>query len=237
MSDTTLSPNDACRQVIRKADRAVLSTLLADSGEPYGALVLAACQQDGTPLLFLSDLAEHTKNLKEDARASLLYDDTAGLTDPLTGLRVSLQGRLEVIKDDLIKTRYVRRHPSARLYAAFADFNLYRLVPERAHLVAGFGRIHWVDDVLFHGNCQTLEEAEAEILAHMNQDHLDTIALYANKILNLEGVGWFLTGVDPEGCDIRRGGDVARLPFEQPVFTPDDIRKAFVGLAHKARAS
>jgi len=230
-------PETACRLLLRATDRAVLSTILTETGEPYASLVLLAVCPAGAPLLLLSDLAEHTKNLKADPRASLLIDGTAGLDDPLTGARASIQGRIEAIDDPLLRTRYIRRHPSARRYAGFADFKLYRMTPDRAHLVAGFGRIHWTGTPSYSGETQTLAEAEAEILAHMNSDHLDAIALYANRLLGLPGIGWFLTGVDPEGCDLRRGGSVARLNFEAPASDAEAVRLELVKLVKRARTS
>lgn len=215
----------------------MLSTILVETGEPYASLVLLAACPAGAPLLLLSDLAEHTKNLKADPRASLLIDGTAGLDDPLTGARASLQGRIEAVDDPLPRTRYIRRHPSARRYAGFADFKLYRMNPDRAHLVAGFGRIHWTGAPLHTGETQTLAEAEAEILAHMNSDHLDAIALYANRLLGLPGIGWFLTGIDPEGCDLRRGGTVARLNFDAPASDAEAVRRELVQLVKRARTS
>ncbi|MDF1750797.1 MAG: DUF2470 domain-containing protein [Alphaproteobacteria bacterium] len=234
---STDSPAATCRKLLRATDRAVLSTILAETGEPYGSLVLIAATPQGEPLLLLSDLADHTKNLKADSSVSLLLDGTDGLDNPLTGARASLQGRIEPYDDLLARTRYIRRHPSARLYASFKDFVLYRLIQDRAHLVAGFGRIHWTDDLLYDGECQDLAESEAEVLAHMNSDHLDAVGLYANRLLGLPGVGWFLTGIDPEGCDLRRGGQIARLNFTQPVLDSEGVRREFVRLVKLARAA
>jgi heme iron utilization protein len=133
----------AARALFRAADRAVLATALA--GWPYASLALPAADADGNPLLLLSDLAEHAKNLKADPRCSLLFDGTHGLADPLTGLRVTVMGEARPIEDTSLLARYVARHPSAELYAGFSDFRLYRMDITRAHVVAGFGRIRWVD--------------------------------------------------------------------------------------------
>jgi len=131
------------RALIRSADRAVLATALG--GWPYASLVLPAADADGAPLLLLSDLAEHARNLKADPRCSLLFDGTQGLADPLTGLRVTVMGEARPIADKALVERFVARHPSAELYAGFGDFRLYRMAVARAHVVAGFGRIHWLD--------------------------------------------------------------------------------------------
>ena len=140
-----------CRQIIRTAERATLATV-ANKGKggvggpwPYASLVLVACDGAGNPLLLISDLADHTRNIRADARVSLLYDGTAGLDDPLTGPRVTLQGEAEQLEDDALMEAYLARHPSAETYAGFADFHLFRVRAMRAHLVAGFGRIHWLE--------------------------------------------------------------------------------------------
>jgi heme oxygenase (biliverdin-IX-beta and delta-forming) len=137
------TPAIKARHLIRAADRAVLATSLR--GWPYASLVLPALDGEGMPLLLLSDLAEHAKNLKADPHCSLLYDGTAGLADPLTGARVTVMGEARPLEDAGLLKRFVTRHPSAELYAGFRDFRLYRMTIGRAHLVAGFGAIHWVD--------------------------------------------------------------------------------------------
>ena len=125
------------RRLIRGQDRGSLATLLAGDGTPYASLVLYATLADSTPVLFLSALAEHTKNLKADPRASLLVDGTAGLADPLTGARATLVGRLEEVDASVAQARYLARHPSAEAYVSFGDFRFYALKVTRAHLVAG----------------------------------------------------------------------------------------------------
>lgn len=137
------TPTDRARQLIGAADRAVLATSLG--GWPYASLVLPALDGNGSPILLLSDLAEHAKNLKADPHCSLLYDGTAGLTDPLTGPRVTVLGEARPIQDKDLLAMFIDHHPSAALYASFGDFKLYRVSIARAHLVAGFGAIHWID--------------------------------------------------------------------------------------------
>src|SRR5579859_3369683 len=134
----------AVRRLVRAADRGALATTLAD-GRPYVSLVLLAWDLDGAPLLLLSDLAEHSRNLARDPRQALLIDGTGGLADPLTGPRASLIGKAGPIGCDRLLARFLARHPSAEAYARFADFKLYRVDVERAHFVAGFGRIRWIE--------------------------------------------------------------------------------------------
>ncbi len=229
---------DRARLIVRAADRAALSTATADGAWPFGSLVLAACDFAARPLLLISELAEHTRNLHADDRASLLFDDTAGLDSPLTGARVTVLGRVAMCGDDGLKARYLARHPDAADYAGFGDFGLYRVAVERVHMVAGFGIIHWIDgaDFLYDDSgAGELSETEAAIVAHMNADHGDALALYATRLAGREDGAWRMTGIDPEGCDLRRGGDVARIGFDAPVHDPEAAREALIGLAERAR--
>ncbi len=242
------NPGVVVRKLVREAERATLASALArdGSGRPYASLVLSACDHDGSPLLLLSDLADHSKNLAAEPRASLLFDGTAGLADPLTGPRASLLGEIRPVEDAAqaarLTARYIARHPGAAVYANFADFRLYRMTVESAHLVAGFGRIHWLtgSDVLFDtAECGALAKAEAAIVAHMNADHGAALAAIAQHLLGLpqpDSAGaWVMTGIDPEGFDLRAGGRLARAGFAAPVHDAEAARSALVALTRKAR--
>jgi putative heme iron utilization protein len=224
----------AARLLVRSLDRASLATSMG--GAPYASLVLTACAADGAPVLLLSRLAQHTQNLLAEPRASLLFDGTAGLDDPLTGPRVTLVGRCEETADPGLRARYLARHPGAGLYAGFADFSFWRMEVERAHLVAGFGRIHWIPAAaLFPPAPALLAAAEAEIVAHMNEDHAEAVELYATRLLGRSGGFWRMTGIDAEGADLRRGGETARLAFAAPVADPQGARAELVRLVGEGR--
>lgn len=237
----TEPPGAVARRVIRGRDRAVLATRQRDAdGWPYGSLVLAACDHGATPILLMSDLAEHTRNIAEDARVSLLYDGTAALADPLTGARVTVMGEAAITQEAGDRARYLARHATARGYADFGDFRFYRVRVTRAHLVAGFGRIDWIDaaDLLCDvAGAADLVAAEHDIVAHMNDDHAGAIGLCANTLLGLDGTGWQMCGVDPEGLDLCRDGLLARLAFDRPVTSPEEARAALVALVARARSA
>lgn len=236
-------PDDTARtarHVMRAAATATLSTLDRDTGAPYGSLVLAACLHDATPVILISTLAEHTRNAAANPAASILFDGTAGLEEPLTGPRVTAVGRLEPTEDEAARARFLARHPGAAGYADFADFGFWRLVVERAHLVAGFGKIDWIDaaDVLFGtADAGDLAAREADIVAHMNADHADALQLYAEHRFGDDGGGWAMTGIDPEGFDLRRGAARRRIDFERPVRDADGARAALVSLVQAARGA
>lgn len=234
-----VTPSGIARGLIRNSDRAVMSTIMAGGGWPYGSLVLTACDHSARPLLLISDLAEHSRNLAADARAALLFDGTAGLASPLTGARVTVLGRLERCNAPDLAGRYVARHPDAGMYRDFADFHFYRMDVERAHLVAGFGSIQWIpgEELLFDvAGFADLAPAEKDIVEHMNEDHADAVALYATALLDRPPGDWIMTGIDPEGMDLRAGGSVARLAFAEPVRDAATARAALVASAKAARA-
>jgi putative heme iron utilization protein len=189
----------------------------------------------------LSDLAQHTTNLRTEPRVSLLFEDTQDHPDRLAGPRLTLLGRAERCPDPRAAARFAAHHPASAAYAGFADFHHYRVVIERGHLVAGFGRIAWIeaDDLRFSGDASALEAAEAEIVGHMNAEHFDALALFAARLLGRQGDGWRMTGIDPEGLDLRRpmaeGGATARLDFAEPVLTPDAARRMLIALAEAVR--
>ncbi|MBZ0256987.1 pyridoxamine 5'-phosphate oxidase family protein, partial [bacterium] len=146
MSNRNEQPDWISRHLVRSKEKAVLATVMRETdGEPYASLVLTASDHQGNPLIYISDLAEHTKNLWQNERASMLFESTAGLNDPLSGARVSLQGKMTECKDPLLVERFYKRHEQSRKYGNAHNFFLFRMEVERAHLIAGFGRIHWID--------------------------------------------------------------------------------------------
>ncbi len=257
----TEPPGRCVRALLRNADRASLASALArdGSGRPYASLVLMAVDHDASPILLLSDLADHAKNLKADPRAALLVDGTAGYADPLTGPRATLLGRIHLFDDSTrdgptrggpMERRYLARHPSATRYAGFGDFRFYRMEIESAHLVAGFGRIHWLTagEVTFDtASCQGLVAAEAGLVEHMNHDHGEALRLIAETLPGRDTLGpgrdtrgaetraWRVIGLDPEGFDLRRGPYLARVPFDSPVTDAASARGAMIALVERTR--
>jgi putative heme iron utilization protein len=230
------SPAVQARALVRACDTATLATGLGPERWPYASLVLVAVDHDATPLLLISRLAEHTRNAMADGRVSLLFDGTVGLESRLTGPRVTLLGDARQTDDPRHRARFLARHPDAEFYAGFADFSVWRVVPARAHIVAGFGRIHWIEAADYLGPAPAaLVEAEEGIVSHMNEDHADALDLYAQVFAGRAGEGWRMTGCDAEGCDLRRGGDVARIPFARAVEDAAGARAELVRLVREAR--
>ena len=229
------------RSLLRRSRQGALATLMAGTGDPYCSLVNLASHPDGSPILLISRLALHTRNILGDARVSLMLDERAE-GDPLEGARIMLAGRAEEAAADqlaILRRRYLSAHPSAEAFVNFKDFSFFRIRPSGAHLVAGFGRILDLQPEQFLteiAGAGALLEAEQGAVEHMNADHRDAINLYATRLLGAEAADWRCTGCDPDGIDLQAGAATLRLDFPERVTVPGDLRKMLVRLAGEARA-
>lgn len=190
------------------------------------------------PLLPLPDLAEHVRNIRFDSRIGLLSEATAGRADPLPGTGARVPVRVERTTEARRRDRFPRRHTGAALYAGFRDFAFCRVAVEQARPAAVFGRIRWVESTdipLFPAAASSLAQREADILACMDEDHADATDLCATALPGRVGDGWTMVGMDPEGCDPRRGSDPARLDLGHPVTDARSMRGEPVGPVGEAR--
>ena len=235
-------PQNLAKSLLRRRRQGALATLMAGIGDPYCSLVNVASHPDGSPILLISRLALHTRNVLADPRVSLMLDERAA-GDPLEGARIMLAGRAEgagTDELDNLRRRYLNAHPSAQAFANFKDFSFFRIRPSGAHLVAGFGRIvdlrpdQFLTDI---ADATALLEAEQGAIEHMNADHREAMNLYATRLLGAEGADWGCTGIDPEGIDLQAGDTALRLNFPEKVTTPGELRKMLVALANEARAN
>jgi len=230
------------RSLLRRSRQGALATLMAGSGDPYCSLVNVASHADGSPIVLVSRLALHTRNILGDSRVSLMLDERAE-GDPLEGSRIMLAGRAEEASADdleILRRRYLNAHPSAEAFVSFEDFSFFRIRPGGAHLVAGFGRIvdlkpeQFLTDI---SDAAALLEAEQGAIDQMNADHRDAMNLYATKLLGAGPADWRCTGCDPDGIDMQAGTTMLRLDFPRRIATPAALRQMLKEFAHQARAA
>jgi putative heme iron utilization protein len=230
------------RSLLRRSRQGALATLMPGSGDPYCSLVNIAGHPDGSPILLISRLALHTRNLLGDARLSLMLDERAE-GDPLEGSRIMLAGLAEQADGDevaILRRRYLNAHPSSEVFVNFKDFSFFRIRSTGAHLVAGFGRIvdlkpaQFLTDI---SDAASLLEAEQGAVDHMNADHREAMNLYATKLLGAKSAGWRCTGCDPDGIDLQAGTTTLRLDFPRRIVTPAALRQMLKQLADQARAA
>ena len=238
---TDFDASKLARSLLRRSRQGALATLMRESGDPYCSLVNVASHADASPILLISRLALHTKNILGDSRVSLMLDERAA-GDPLEGARIMLAGRAEEVTGEtakILRRRYLHAHPSAEAFVDFKDFSFFRIAPSGLHLVAGFGRIIVLKPAQFLtgiGDAADLLEAEQGAVEHMNEDHREAINLYATRLLGAEPADWRCTGCDPDGMDMQAGSATLRLDFPERVTSAMALRKMLVRLAGDARA-
>jgi putative heme iron utilization protein len=228
----------AAKTLLREARSGALATLMTGSGDPYCSLVNVATTAAGAPVLLISRLAVHTRNILADTRISLMLDERKP-GDPLEGARVMLMGTAAAAEDADTRRRYLARHPDAEMYVGFQDFGFYEMNLKGAHLVAGFGRIVDLnaDDVLTEtSGAEALLAAEPEVIAHMNADHAEACRLYATRLLGAPDGPWRCVGCDPDGLELQLERSARRLWFPQRVTGPGPLRAVLKQLADEARA-
>jgi putative heme iron utilization protein len=240
-SSTDFDPGRLARSLLRRSRQGALATLMAGKGDPYCSLVNLASHPDGAPILLISRLALHTKNVLGDARVSLMLDERAS-GDPLEGARIMLAGRAEPVESNnvaVVRRRYLNAHPSAEAFVDFGDFSFFRIDPVGAHLVAGFGRIvdlapkQFLTDI---SDAAALLEAEQDVIDRINADHHEAMNLLATRILGAAPADWRCTGCDPDGLDMQAGATTLRLDFPQHVPGPTALLEMLARLADEVCA-
>ncbi|MFN3586172.1 MAG: HugZ family protein [Moraxellaceae bacterium] len=227
------------RALLLGAYQGVLSTHSQDMpGFPFGSVAPYCLDDDGLPLLLISDIAQHTKNLRADARCSFIV--MQGGDDIQAGARLTLVGEcrpVPAVRVEAAASRYYRYFPEARDFHRTHDFHFFSLAPARCRYIGGFGRIHWLAPETVHLANPFAGEREAGIVAHMNEDHADALRHYcaqAGMALPAEVVP-VMAGIDAEGLHLRLGARIVRIPFAAPVATPLAARETLVAMARAGR--
>ncbi|MDR3440390.1 pyridoxamine 5'-phosphate oxidase family protein [Telmatospirillum sp.] len=225
------------RTLLRQADRAALATIHARLAHPYVSLVGIATDIDGSPILLLSRLAEHTRAILKNPQVSLLIDGTKGFTNPQQGPRLTLLGRVEPAPAERVARRFLSRHPGASLYAGFGDFAFYRMELERAHWIGGFGSAHWFvpAPACSPAAADEIEAGMVDFLARANDLPDAAFDRLAGRPRKGRAQGWRLVDADPDGIDLaakNRKGKVSRRSFLEPVGNLAEIERALFGQAN-----
>ena len=227
------------RTLMRRRDAGVLSSMSTElPGYPFGSVTPYALTHDGRVCLFVSDIAQHTKNMADDGRVCLTVADDAGGDAQAAG-RVSVVGDASVVAEsdaEAVAARYFALFPHARGHQEAHGFRFWQIAPKRVRYIGGFGKIFWVEPDDWAVPMPEWADGEDGIIEHMNTDHRDALVAMANRFAGLEGDDVSLVAVDPEGCHVRVDGSVAYLGFAEPALTRDAVRSAMVDLAKRARA-
>lgn len=227
-----MSEIDIARRLLLQQSFGVLSTISLDvPGYPFGSVAPYCVDQQGRPVVYISMIAQHTRNILADPRVSLTVVEGDGGSDG----DVQARGRLTYIADarpagkgDDLRERYFRYFPSARQYQQTHDFEFFRLEPVRIRFIGGFGRIYWVEPGEFTIENPFSASQESGIIQHMNRDHKDAIRHYTGGGDSAE-----MIGIDDQGFDVLKSGSKMRFFFDTPVHNMDEARQALIAMAKR----
>jgi len=259
-SETAADTNDAppaapepshaerARTLVASRSRGALSTIAVEpAGTPFGSVVTYGLTPAGAPLFFVSTLAEHTRNLEADHRASLLVsEDAPAGADPLASGRVTLLGTVAEVTDPEARAEarasYLVANPTA-FYVDYGDFRCMRLDVTDVRYVGGFGRMSWVDGPAYgSARPDPLASAASAIIAHMNVDHADALVTLCHHFASRSDVvEASMTAVDRYGFDVVAGlggerREALRIGFPSEQESPDGVRHELIAMLAAARS-
>ncbi len=227
-----------------KKSTATLCTISKNEGKhPYGSFVTYAIYK-GNPIFLISKLAEHTKNLQEDPRSSLLIAE-GGDDNPLAMGRITLIGeckKLPANERPVAKSTFLEKHPSARFYVDFEDFAFYRLKVDSVRYIGGFGRMSWVESKdWYNSDPDPLDSSAGDIIEHMNDDHRDAMVVLCQKMSKaVDTTDAVMVSIDRYGFEmsaVTNDGDrPIRLAFDNQASDSEDARKEIITLVKRARS-
>lgn len=230
-------PGRDARRLLRNRTFGVLATQSLDvPGYPFGSITPYVLDAEGDPLLLISGIAQHTKNLVADPRCSLTIWEDDDSSDVQAKARLTWIGDASKVtsgREEAV-ARYLAYIPSAKGHFAAHDFALWRVAGKRGRYIGGFGAIHWVEAPHLRRE-NALRAAESRIVSHMNDDHADALLSFCRSFKKLEAKSVTMVGIDPEGFDVLADGKRVRFDFDEDVTTADQAREVMVKLARSAR--
>ena len=239
---------ERARTLVASQSRGALSTIaVVPAGTPFGSVVTYGLDDVGRPTFFVSTMAEHTRNLDADPRASLLVVETAPPgADPLASGRVTLLGVVAEVTDPderaAARGGYLAANPAA-FYVDYGDFRCVRLAVTDVRYVGGFGRMSWVDAADYSAaRPDPLWSDAAGIVGHMNADHADALVTLCHHDARRDDVvSASMTAVDRYGfeviADVGEGHrEALRIGFRTPQDSAEGVRRELVAMLHAARS-
>jgi hypothetical protein len=217
------------RCLLRARRHAVLSTnSQALAGYPFGSVVPYVLDAAAVPIMLVSRLAEHAKNIAADPRVSLIV--IADGADLQQAGRVTYLGRASRLEPSgFAEERYLRFFPAARDYRSHLDFDFLRIEPVALRVIAGFAQAHWLSREAYTPAAGDLAAREEALAAELNAGYAERLRELALKLkAGTRDVG--IIGIDCDGFDLRAGGDILRFDFDDYVAGADEARAKIVAL-------
>lgn len=228
------------KQLVHSAQSGVVSTISHNlRGYPFGSVTPFISCSEGKLYFYISDIAQHAKNLSHDCRMSVTVFEQALEGDQNAHGRVTLVGdakKLDSEQAELVLQRYIMRYPEAESYQQAHDFHLWQMNIVRVRYIGGFGKIFWIEPEEWQSAASPWDyTTESRMIAHMNEDHVDAMALILAQHHGVDDNNPQMSGIQTQGCYLRSGERNYFVPFETPCQAAGDVRTELVKLTQQAR--
>ena len=224
----------------RSTNAAILSTMSKKyEGYPFGSFITYVSDKNRTLLMYTSDIAQHTKNLKTNSKACVTLFKLDTEYDKQNSSRLTLMGDLkDVPVDDLeeCQERFIKFLPESKKYSSMHDFKFYKLAISRIRWIGGFGDIAWLNPKNWQDDLPRWAKNEKMMIDHMNDDHANVLqsALHAQHGIKDKNVSMIALTID--GYYVNSKENLYFISFDAPVFKPIDYRKVLVKQAKDYRS-
>jgi len=226
------------RTLLSSVNCGVLSTFSVDvPGFPFGSVVPFCLDRNHLPIIKISNIAQHTKNIKSNNAACLTVLENSASGDVQASGRISFLATVIMDEDVEDHQVYYRYFPEAKEYNKTHGFDFYKLEPERARYIGGFGDINWVEKGSLVYENHLLSATQTQILEHMNADHKSSLVAYLKKFRNHEAdsTSVAMVGIDQDGFDVLSGKQIFHFVFEEPIHDGETARRQLVEMSKASK--
>lgn len=225
------------KTLVRQQHSGVLSTHSQSvEGYPFGSIVPYFMTPEGDLIIYISQIAQHTRNIKGNHKVSMTVFDNLADDSQASG-RVTLLGDAHLIDDESVKAQYFSLFKQALAYQQTHDFMFYKITQQRVRYIGGFGKIHWINQEDWQQEVDNWQQASESIVEHMNDDHQDAMQLILAYHFYIEAQHVSMLSAFCEGVHLQADGHVYYLPFDNVCTTPIQVREQLVKATHNARAA
>ncbi len=239
MKITSETINEAMA-LLRQQEKALVSThSQSKTGFPFGSVTTYMADHQGHPLIYISHLAQHTRNIKANPKISLLVSDDND-HDINAGARLTLLGMAEELNQQDVEQYaplFFRRFPESKKYQSAHDFKFYRLQIKYIRYIGGFGQIFWLPTEQFLHQPASWQGHEQAAIEHMNDDHKDVLQLITKHQLGIDDSSLTMTHIFTDGFLLNTDSHGHQyIPFTEKIINATDIRQVLVKMTQAARA-
>ena len=223
------------KTLVRQQHSGVLSThSVSVEGYPFGSIVPYFMTAEGSLIIYISDIAQHTRNIKQNAKVSMTIFDALEDDSQASG-RVTVLGDAQLVSSVELMAQYLALFPQAARYQQTHDFNLYEIVPKRVRFIAGFGDIFWINQDHWAVEAKEWQQVSHGIIKHMNEDHQEAMALIIEHQFKRKTEALAMISVFQEGAHLRADAVTYYLSFSEPCINAQQVRQQLVSATHSAR--